>query len=150
MATRADDFIRALGKLEGDVASIKDTVARMLDGQQEIREEGDDSRRRIHERMDRHQAEDMATFRMLRDTLDGMSGRIGNLERIADAVESNGQAIMELEGRMEKWDEAARLRESIYQTNRWWLRGIAGLLAAIIGDKITGGRLAKWIEGLFR
>jgi hypothetical protein len=141
---------RVLGQLEEGVGNLKEGMERLLDGQDRIRAESEESRRRLYDRIARHEAESSEHFRLTRESIDALGVRVAQLEPMQDAMESHGAALLDLEKRIADFEADAKSKRIALQANRRWVKGLIAGVGALIGDHFTGGRLFKWIASLFK
>jgi DNA repair ATPase RecN len=138
------DSARILGKLESMTQTTADSVERILDGQDTARRELLDLAQRLNGKLDHHAESDEKNFTMIRDGQGGLRDRIARLEPIADAVDVHGEALLDIERRINE-------TEAVRRNNKAWQHGIVGLAGATIGGAGTfgGPKFWKWIVSLF-
>lgn len=131
---------RIIGKLEGVAESLQASLGRVIDGQL-----------RAELKLDAHAEEDRRVQQSFADGLGGLRDRIARVEVVADTVEGNGAAILNLEQRMSAREAEAKTALAVRDNNRKWMAvaATAGAAAGSAGSSVWP-KVWSAIAGVFK
>jgi hypothetical protein len=138
-----DDVQRVLGKLEEGFRATTETQKQLAENQKVLSQALSKFSDRMIETQTKHNAED-AKFQS--DILAKMRG----IEILSDTVESHGEALVDLEKRVDTQEENEQIRHKIRGRDLKWLKVIVILVFILVGDKFTGSKLSEWVSVLFK
>jgi hypothetical protein len=97
-----------------------------------------------------HQGTDDRGFAEIRQSFAQQDRRLAALEGLADTVESQGQALAEVESRVTQSEKRETVRSTKYDRDRAWLRWIFALVLPLVIDHFTGSKLSAWVGSILK
>ena len=137
------DVQRVLGKLEEGFKQITRIQEQQNETNRVLAQTLQNFSEKIQEIQQKHNSED-ARFQS------EIVVRLTNVEGLAQQVEGQGQAILDLETRISAQEEKEDLRVKIKKRDINWIKVIVVCVFILVGDKFTGGKLSEWVSLLFK
>lgn len=138
-----DEINFLLGELKTGFSSV-------VTSQQELKGSIENQFKQHQRTLEIHTLSDNTNFDVLSKNNLDIIKRLGVVETLADSVESQGSALLDLEKRVSLAEEKERLRIQLKDRDRKWIKLIVILVTLLVGDKFTGGRLSEWVALLFK
>lgn len=159
----SQDTMQAIGELKGGLDAVQKSVNRLLDAQDETRRENAEHKDKIYEKIDIHAKDDAHQFAQMRQGIQGLQEQLTRQDAAMDAIESHGQALLDIEKRFSddkeivksalasrelvvdaKFQEIEKRHQASMvanKTNKKWAKGMIAALVALETNHATDWKI---------
>jgi chromosome segregation ATPase len=141
------EFNRDLGKLEGSVQALVTSIANVTNVVEVSRKESDESRRRIYERLEKHERAESIVTTSVTDTLQHITRvldtHVAAMNNVNEIVAGHGRALVDLEKRLASHEEQQQIARAKQQVSVRWAKGFLSIFMAAEADHMSGWKFAK-------
>lgn len=147
-----DSVERDIGALESGLEAIKDSLIEIRRGQETLARDFNVGLEKERRSREDHAKDDRMLFEEVRKNFNDIFGKMAVMDNLASMVESHGDALVHLEGRIDEVEEterSAKAKEEVHSAvksnNERWLRIITYGVLLLVGAKFS-----EWIPALVK
>lgn len=146
---------RSLGRIEGALSGLDKKFGEFSAYVDREFKEQNEARRRVYERMDRHEQRVAAILEESEKKARVSAQReeelrqhmTTELDPLVDRTEAHGGAIGQLEKDLADHETVHKLETREKATHKRWVKVMAAIIIALAGDHVLGDSVKKWISG---
>lgn len=144
-----DERAELIGELKAGFNFLKTNHENVLKAIEKIADGVEDGRRRIYERIEDHEHDNLKSFHEIGDALQRLIIVTAKIDQHEDRIDSNDRAILDHETRLAAQEVNSRIAIERSKINSHWLKGIALALAGMAGDHFSGNKITDLITHIF-